>query len=217
MIMDRLGTQRCCVLLAALVAAAIAPMARGSLVDVQANTGASVTGLGDLSGSLAYEYSSVSGLGTLTVTLTNDSDGDSGGYITGLLFNLDSDDLDAVATLLPGSEYPFENLEGPARSGMPFGMFDAGAALGGNWEGGGTPAAGVPVGQTAVFRFAIAAVDGADLNAASFIAGPLDFVVRLRGFNNGGSDKVPLMVVPTPAGLGLLVMAGLLGPRRRRR
>jgi len=93
-------------------------------------------------------------------------------------------------------------LTGSGLSGEPFGNpFDAGAALGGSFLGGGSPNAGIGVGQTGTFSFLISALDAGGLNASDFLnGGPFDFnfVIRFRGFEDGGSDKVPAAMLTTP-------------------
>jgi hypothetical protein len=41
--------------------------------------------------------------------------------------------------------------------------------------------------------------------------------VRFKGFANGGSDKVPGVLVPAPGAAALMAGAGLVAVRRRRR
>ncbi|MCW5764343.1 MAG: hypothetical protein KIT68_00035 [Phycisphaeraceae bacterium] len=111
-----------------------------------------------------------------------------------------------------------------SESAAPFGTFDAGAALGANWLGGGSPNAGVGVGQSVSLVFTITSAGAATLSASQFIghAGETNIALRFRGFADGGSDKVPVTSDPPPpvvpastaaAGLAL----GLLAVARRRR
>jgi hypothetical protein len=150
---------------------------------------ASTEGLGKFGATLDYAPSGV-GTGTLTVTLFNASPEENGGYLTGFAFNFVSSDPLAKAMLQPGAAYPFQFFSGKA---APFGRFMAGAALGGSWQGGGNPTFGIPVGEEGTFVFTIIAVDAAMLTSANFASGPnpYDFVVRFKGFEDGGSDKVP--------------------------
>ena len=69
-----------------------------------------------------------------------------------------------------------------------------------------------------MFTFTVAATDAASLTASSFLNGPYqyDFIVRFRGFQPNGSDKVPAMVVPGPTVLTAMAL-GLVIIRRRRR
>ena len=153
-----------------------------------------------------------------TIGATNTSAPANGGFITGFVFAIDSADDGAAGSLLPGASHPLFLNTGP-QAAPPFGGFDAGAALGGDWTGGGSPAGGIAVGATGDFNFNITASDFASLTASSFINGPDDynFVVRFRGFVNGASDKVPGQIVPAPGALALLGIAGLFGARRNRR
>ena len=96
---------------------------------------------------------------------------------------------------------------------MPFGQFDAGAALGANWSGGGSPLFGLAVGESGLFEFTITATDADLLSTANFYGAGDEFAVRFRGLDNGGSDK---LVTPAP-GTGALALLGLgLATRRRR-
>lgn len=189
--------------------------ASASLI-IYGDTANSSEGIGDYTGNLDYIYAGGS-QGWLTVSLTNTSDPLNGGFITGFAFNFDSVDNAASATLISGS-HPFTGITNA--NAAPYGVFDAGAALGGNWLGGGSPNAGIAVGDTGVFVFSILASDAMNLAAESFIAGPgYGFIVRMRGFADGGSDKIPGttdMPVPAPAAASLLAIAGLVGIRRRR-
>lgn len=150
---------------------------------------ASTEHLGKFTATLDYTVLP-SGDGQLVVSITNKSPAALGGFITGFMFNFSSVDPDAVAILQPGANYPFLQADG---SGAPFGSFEAGAALGGDWLGGGSPNAGIPIGGTGVFTFLVIAEDANLLKACDFNKGGnlYNFVVRFRGFTNGGSDKVP--------------------------
>lgn len=166
------------------------------------------------------EYTALSSsTGRLDVSLANTSQAGVGGYITGLLFNFESADAKATLSLAakPNNSWSFAS-----GNGQPFGHgFEAGAALGGNWQGGGNPSSGVPVGGTGAFAFNVSASDASSLSASSFASGPyeFDFIVRFRGLSDGGSAKVPgIAAVPTPggmalAGLGLVALASRRRPR----
>lgn len=180
---------------------------------IQGDMANSTEGLANFAGSIDYLH--IAGnQGMLTITLTNTTDPLVGGYITGFAFNIDSTDPAAMATLIAES-HPFIGMANV--NGSPYGDFDAGAALGGNFQGAGAANTGIGVGDTGVFVFNILANDAATLSEMSFIATPgVNFLVRMRALNDGGSDKVPGTSVPAPAAASLLVMAGLVGTRRRR-
>lgn len=169
------------------------------------------------SGSLEYNFISGS-MGELKVSLSNDSPASVGGFLTGFLFRADAVTGTSLNSANPTS---FENTG--SESGAPFGMFDGGAALRGSFLGGGNPSAGLAVGESGMFMFDISSSSASTLSAADFL-GSLDepgFLVRFKGLEGGGSDKVPGgsvdVVVPLP-GAGVLAAAGLalVGVRRRR-
>ncbi len=169
------------------------------------------------SGSLEYNFISGS-TGELKVSLSNDTPASVGGFLTGFLFR-----ADAVTGAGLNSANPVSFQSTGAGSGAPFGTFDGGAALGGSFLGGGSPSAGLGIGDTGMFVFSITSVSASTLSATDFL-GSLDepgFLVRFRGLADGGSDKVPggsfEVVVPLP-GAGALAAAGLafVGLRRRR-
>ncbi len=197
--------------------------AQAGSIDIFSDEANSTDGLGSFTGSVDYVYDADTGLGLLTITLTNTSDPDNGGYITGFLYNIVSDDPDASATLVSAS-YPYEDATGLGLNGEPFGNpFDAGAAIGGVFLGGGDPTGGIAVGDTGIFGFEIMAFDAADLTALNFLIGgryEFNFIVRFKGFADGGSDKVPASIIPLPPALawgGLGLVAAMFGAGRVRR
>lgn len=186
---------------------------------------------GVFSGSVKYSYDDVLEVGTLVVTLDNTTDDDLGGYITGFVFNIDGD---ATATFNPDPQFNFEGVTNESAS--PFGTFDAGAALGGNFTGGGNPTIGIAVDDPARdFVFDITGADAATLTAGSFLTETSSgndnntafFVVRFKGFDDGGSDKVASnppsdpssgQTIPVPAAfVPGIVMLAIIGTRRKRR
>lgn len=178
----------------------------GSVLDSTEQTGA------NYAGSLNYTYGGGSS-GSLIVSLTNTTPGGVGGFLTGFVFNINSTDAGASAILTSTTNANFLNTGNEAAP--PFGNFDAGAALGADWTGGGSPTGGIAVGGSAMFTFAISALDANTLSAASFMTGPnnWNFLVRFRGLANGGSDKVP--GVPAPGALALLGLGAAAARRRR--
>jgi hypothetical protein len=186
--------------------------AQADVISFTSDLMGSTEQLGAFEGTLSYNPT----LAELVISITNTTPAHIGGFLTGVLFRIDSSDPGAGATLT-SANVPFISTGG--ESGSPFGWFHAGAALGGDWLGGGSPVGGIEVGQTGVLHFAVTASDAANLTAVDFLEvastpGP-DFVARFRGLANGDSDKVPA-VVPAPAGAAVLAGVGLLAARRRR-
>jgi MYXO-CTERM domain-containing protein len=200
--------------LGCLFAAVAAAPASAGIMDVVSDAGQSTDQLGKFHGTIGYDATAEGGL--LTVQLVNSSLLDNGGYITGFVFNIASSDPDVRATLISAS-HEFDGIAG--QSAPPFGgPYTAGASLGGNWSGGGNPAKGIGVGETGMFVFSITGADTASLDAPDFFmggAGEYNFVVRFRGFADGGSDKVP-GGVPAPGAAALLGLAAVAARRRRR-
>jgi hypothetical protein len=185
-------------------------------IDIIADTAASTEGLGDFTGTIQYDHLGGEN-GSLIISLTNTSPLVNGGFITGFVFNINSADAAAAATLTSATFADLINA--PNNSAVPFGNpYDAGAAIGGDFLGGGSPNGGIGVGQTGVFNFAVTALDASSLTALNFITGPYqhNFIVRFRGFLDDGSDKVPATVVPGPAALCSLALGIVVLPRRRR-
>jgi hypothetical protein len=118
----------------------------------------------------------------------------------------------------------------------PFGPYEAGATLtSSNFNGGGAPQNGIPVGVTGIFSFNVTGLDAPSLDVMDFLSertGNNDdhlsaFVARFRGFEDDGSDKVPVCIpkcdndcpppaIPLPAAassslltMGLLAIGGL--------
>jgi MYXO-CTERM domain-containing protein len=191
--------------------------ASADIIQFTSDTINSTEGLGAFEGSLDYDPTQA----RLTISITNTSSSENGGFITGLAFRVGSDDPSVSAIMTTATE-PFVGLG--VNEASPFGNFLAGVALGGDWLGGGSPQDGIAVGATGTFEFAITATDAAMLTALDFmdvpsLVGP-DFIVRFRGFGDGGSDKVPARpdeIVPAPGGLIVLAAAGVFARRRRRK
>ncbi len=217
-----MNTGTLCVLAATL--AATAGVASADTVDFMSDssstTNSSWTGA-EVTGSIEYSYTSGSN-GVLTFSVTNTSDSSVGGFLTGLVFNIDSADSGASATLSSTTDSDFQNTGTEAAN--PFGTFDAGAALNANWTGGGNPSRGLGIGSSLTLVFNVMASDASSLTAMSFLGDGDDIALRFRGLNNDASDKLlgmedpELNVVPLPAPvLAGGAMLGLgLGVRRLR-
>jgi hypothetical protein len=211
----------CATLCAIIASAALTAGTHASFINIESNSEDSAEGLGSFTGIIEYVADSAIGTqGLLTINLTNTTPASIGGFITGFVFNIASSDPNATATLTSAT-HPFVGVTN--HQAPPFGSsFTAGAALGGNWAGGGQPQLGIGIGSTGTFSFDVFASDASLLNPMSFLSGPYDhnFVVRLGGMIDGGSDKVPAVPsnpVPAPGALAMLIAAGLVMPRRRSR
>lgn len=192
----------------------IAGVASADVIPIAGDIGNSTEQTGaTFSGTLDYTFTGAD-MGTLIVSLSNDTPALVGGFLTGFVFNILSMDDNASASLLSATNANF--LDTGPESAPPFGDFDAGAALGADWTGGGSPNGGMGVGDFDVFTFKVTASDASALSAISFIGSgdDINFAVRFRGLTDGGSDKVP--GVPAP-GAGALALGALgLATRRRR-
>lgn len=200
----------CIVAAASCVAAA--GSARGDIINIVGDTANSTEGLAAFAGSVSYLFSGGSS-GVLTVSLTNTTAANAA-RITGFAFDMGTAGGGRTADLTSAT-HPF--LELTNVSAPPFGTYDSGAALGGSWTGGGSPNAGIAIGATGVFTFAVTASDASALTASDFVFGgdnEFGFVVRVRAINPGdASDKVPAMI-PSAGTLALLPLV-LAGRRRR--
>jgi hypothetical protein len=215
----RRGLVALCTALAMSVGFGVASSAHAGLIlNIESDSANSTNQLGTFTGTIDYGFDIGLNSWTVLITLTNTSNPANAGRLTGFLFNINSTDANASAAL-HSADYPFQNAAG--QSGNPLGgTYDAGAALGGNWNGGGPPAPGIAPGATGSFLFKVSASDANSLSAMSFITGPetYNFVVRFRGFNGGGSDKVPAVesVVPGPSALCALAIGLVLSRGRQR-
>lgn len=166
---------------------------------------------------VTYSYVGSGTSASVSVLLTNTTLPANGGLITGLAVNPDPGATGLVFNSCTNAA--FLDCGSPVTA-SPFGNFVAGAALGGDWLGGGSPNAGIAVGASATFTFTIsgsAALLGA-MTAEDVFNEEDDraLVVRFRGGEGGWSDKVLGCAAPAPGALALLGIAGVAGARRRR-
>lgn len=75
---------------------------------------------------MAYQYNPATGTGEASIRLTNTSDPQSGGYLTGFVLNVLGEATATLEANPTGSFYAVHNPE----IASPYGRFDAGAALG---------------------------------------------------------------------------------------
>lgn len=209
------------ILLASVLAAAAAGSAfagtstTANYVPCGSSEGANSKGI--FTSLVTYTYSGSGTSANVSVFLTNTTLLANGGFITGLAVNPDPGATGLVFNSCTNAA--FIDCGSPV-SAAPFGNFVAGAALGGNWLGGGSPNAGIAVGAAATFNFTIsgsAALLGA-MTAEDVFDEENDraLVVRFRGGVGGWSDKVLGCAAPAPGAVALLGVAGMFGARRRR-
>lgn len=190
-----------------------ASAASAGTFNFTSNSSASTEGLGSYTGSMDYD----AGSAVLTIVLNNTTSGYTQAKITGFVFNIDGSanatfiDLDDAGTS-GFNESAFDGLSSPSAS--PFGDFEEGAALGGDFLGGGSPNAGIDIGESGIFRFNIAGVDSnTDFWSLNGGLADWEFVVRFRGIEPGDlSDKVPgTPVIPLPpaAFVGAAMLGGM--------
>lgn len=174
--------------------------------------GGGLEGLGTFAGTADY-VAADAGHATLTISLLNTSPAANGGFLTAFALR----DLSGLVTgaTVSATNPNFGPIGGPDFHGgiaaPPFGDYDLGASVTDQFLGGGSPVGGIGVGESAAFAFTLTGTGLDGLTLENFLGGPPaapnpgppTLVVRFRGFNNGGSDKVPgvLEVVP-PSGSG---------------
>jgi len=155
--------------------------------------------------------------GTLIFSLNNTTAPEDGGFLTGFLFRVTNDDLKLCYLSGLSGWDGVNNVNG----GGGFGQFDFGAAVDGNYNGGGNFDLGIAAGDSGTFAFSVKGDKKklCELTAHDFFdeSEGYGFVARFRDFTpgSGGNDRVP-GVMPSPGAFALAAMSGLATLRRRR-
>lgn len=194
----------------------LVPAADVSAIPI--TSGYSTEGLGSFEADFVYTAAESGETATITISITNTSSASNGGYMTGIVFNNPASLLDGVSSVdFPASQWQLlpsedlmndEILADDTVSGQPFGYFDLGVALGGNFLGGASPDLGLAVDETGVFTFNLTGTNLDDLTALDFVnelstgSEGQFFLARFRGFDDGGSDKVGGVYEAQPGGGG---------------
>lgn len=241
--------------LALLVAALPAP-ALADPITITGDTANSTSNLGNFTATLVYTPTSATQATLSVMNLDNTSPLANGGFITAFVFNNPNNLISGVNLMVTGNPN-FSLLGGPTFNNtinaQPFGDFDIGVTTdptpnnNSSFEGGGNPNRGIGVNAAPVtFNFLLTGTMLNTLDESSFLntfsnprgddLAQAAFVVRFRGFNDGGSDKAPGIavgggggggggnggVIPEPTslalwGLGTLGVAAYLRRRRAAR
>ncbi len=179
----------------------------GWAIPIVGDTANSTGNLGNFSGSFTYSFTNDTSA-TIVVNLTNTSPAANGGYLTAFAFNNPNNSITNASLLSTSASFgligtPDFNNTIPAN---PFGDFDVGSSITSSWLGGGRPLSGIAVGNSSTFTFFLTGSGFSSLTTQDFIdeltSSPSGqnywFAARFRGFDNGGSDKVPGVPVETP-------------------
>ena len=197
----------------------------------------STSGLGKFGGFFKYTHISGQKTASLELSITNLLATGEGGKITAIALNLAGTPNVGLGGFTTTSGHSSFGLFANPSQTSPWGAFEYSVALGSNFNGSGSPNPGVVRGATGVFKINVLGVATVleSLSASSFLSqttsGPTStstaMLVRFKGFDDGGSDKVsgiPVEVslgslpsIPLPsAGLATGVMLGGMLARRRR-
>jgi len=166
---------------------------------------------------------------TLTITLDNTSS--SSDHITGFVFNVDNGDTVTLSSNPQNNFYNLGSLGASSRTASGFGVYDDGAAVGGDFSGAGNANLGISKGSTDTFTYNVTGAGASSLTAYDFLtdAGPSgtdkgQFVVRFNGnacmacSDASGNTTTP---VPLPAsswiGLAAVSLGGLYAKSRKSR
>jgi hypothetical protein len=192
------------------VLVAIAGPMRSEATGIFCVTGGSSSGLGDCSGDLSFNQAT----GVLTIQLTNDSPLANGGYFVGMSFQIpgEPDLLTYIDGSFTSSDPDFVLGTLPEH---PFGLYDIGT------KNEGSPTDGIAPGQSVTFTFSFSPTGSGLVDTAFFADKTIECgsqgawgCARFKGFENGGSDKVPLAATARPVAepsVLMLLGSGLIG------
>jgi hypothetical protein len=199
-------------------------------------------GIGSFDGSVAYVYDNVANKYSLVVSLTNTTTTTNPNYtnlkITGFVFNDNVSGLTLGPLVQNPTTLNFQLLptSGGTVSASPFGAYEHGAAIGGDWLGGGSPTNGIGSGQTGTFTFTVTGPNLSGLGVTNFLSegghgasaayANEPFVVRFKGQNSdkngaeiivdvGGSTPETPLPAAALGGIGLLGGMGVIRRRPR--
>lgn len=206
---------RRCATMACLAAGCVGAATQAAIVNITSNSSLSTENLGSFIGTLNYTFLGGTS-GNLDVSLTNTTPASIGGFITAFMFRPPAE-LGVFTAVLAASDHGSMTDIPSGASGAPFpGVWLGGAGLEGSWLSGGSPNDGVAIGGTGHWSFSITGANANLLTSDSFVsADPYAFIVRFRGMNDDGSDKVPANQLPSPGAMALLGLGGLMSRRRR--
>jgi hypothetical protein len=169
-----------------------------SIAVVKSNSDLSTERLCSFAGMISCTHLAIDAVQVL-ISLTNTTDPAGRGFLTAFMFRMPRELGGFTVTLLRSSQPGMSRIV-PGASGAPFvGSWQGGVGTGGEWQGGGTPMAGVAPGDTGAWAFLVSGTGAAALTAERLMSGgampdPFAFVVRFRGVGSGDSDKAPALM-----------------------